>query len=327
MAELTAVTEGHRVTSLIPGDHEQIKIVLQPLFNHYQESITKAKTLNGKLSAIAELLRMLEVAHIFPDGNQRTYASLLLNKLLLENDIPPVILDKPEMFDGYYTVATMAAMIEKGIYNFLDNDPGKQKTFLENSCPSLSLAAEEARLYLAESKSDYQPFYLKAQGKIIQKQFVTALENDIKQAIQDERVNGKDSQEDDLSPLNKAILIDNSDLVQLLLDRHADPLFGDSEWDDLYNTPLFRTIERNNFTMAVTLTKALKIKKEDQLKINRLIQFETEKYPEDLVEAMLHLLIAPIETDTVAALNDWSRLKNTETRVSLLKKYKIPIEV
>jgi hypothetical protein len=100
---------------------------------HYHEQISKSKTLDDTLSAITELLRAFEVAHIFPDGNQRTYAFLLLNRLLLENNLLPVILEEPEMFDGHVSVAGMVDRLKKGMKNFVSEFFNNLMTSVKNS--------------------------------------------------------------------------------------------------------------------------------------------------------------------------------------------------
>lgn len=60
-----------------------------------------------------------EIFHIFPDGNQRTVAFLLLNKLLIDNNFPAAYLDWPYAFDGYLSSKELVMEIKYGMINFL----------------------------------------------------------------------------------------------------------------------------------------------------------------------------------------------------------------
>jgi regulator of replication initiation timing len=94
----------------------------EPEFKAYHKAIEAAGgDDHKKFVAIGQLLRKLEMAHIFRDGNQRTYSFLVLNKLLIQNNFPPAILDDPFLFDGYakYDSDTIGIEIQKGVYNFL----------------------------------------------------------------------------------------------------------------------------------------------------------------------------------------------------------------
>lgn len=46
------------------------------------------------------LIRRLEVSHVFAAGGQRLHVRLLLNKLLLDQQLPPTIIDDPTIFAG-----------------------------------------------------------------------------------------------------------------------------------------------------------------------------------------------------------------------------------
>jgi anti-sigma28 factor (negative regulator of flagellin synthesis) len=55
----------------------------------------------AKLRAIVRCCQDLEQAHLFQDANCRTIAFMVLNKLLLQNGLDPVILDNPNRLDGF----------------------------------------------------------------------------------------------------------------------------------------------------------------------------------------------------------------------------------
>lgn len=91
---------------------------LNRLIEEYKRTIRRALTSDEKIRAIVDLCRALEVYHVFADGNQRTIAFVVLQKLLLQNGFPPVILENPVIFDGYCTTEKMRAHIEKGWVRF-----------------------------------------------------------------------------------------------------------------------------------------------------------------------------------------------------------------
>ena len=80
--------------------------------------LDRARTDEDKISAIVNMCRQLEVAHLFRDGNQRTMAVLVLNKLLVDHKLSPTCLDDPYMFDGTRSVAEMVKAVQVGQRTF-----------------------------------------------------------------------------------------------------------------------------------------------------------------------------------------------------------------
>jgi hypothetical protein len=117
---------------------KSLKLRLNDDFLTLEQELRNASTPREHFRAIGKLLRKLEVAHVFGDGNQRTYSFLLLNKLLIMNNFPPCILDDPYLFDGYqkYPLETIAEEIENGIKNYLEE---AHRTVHEESQMNLSL--------------------------------------------------------------------------------------------------------------------------------------------------------------------------------------------
>jgi len=70
-----------------------------------------------KLRAIALCCRSLEQLHPFPDGNARTIGVLVLNKLLLEQGLPPAALEDANRLDAY-SVAEVMQDIKEGQERF-----------------------------------------------------------------------------------------------------------------------------------------------------------------------------------------------------------------
>lgn len=87
------------------------------IINAYHVEIGNATTEDEKLTAIARCCRDLEVSHLFADGNARTIGFCVVNKLLLENDLSPVILENPNRFDGY-SIEELVDEIRQGQQNF-----------------------------------------------------------------------------------------------------------------------------------------------------------------------------------------------------------------
>jgi hypothetical protein len=108
---------------------------IKPYLDHYYQSVHNAPNLNTILMAIADLIRVLEAAHYFPDGNTRTNLFLILPKLMIENGLPPVILKNPGYFNGSHTLVQMARSLREGIANFLNEDANAQRSWLmEHAC-------------------------------------------------------------------------------------------------------------------------------------------------------------------------------------------------
>lgn len=70
-----------------------------------------------RLESIVRCTQRLEQEHPFPDGNLRTFAFLLMNKLLLDSGMTPCIIERPNMFDGYDT-QSLITEVKKGQQKF-----------------------------------------------------------------------------------------------------------------------------------------------------------------------------------------------------------------
>jgi hypothetical protein len=70
------------------------------------------------LRNIITLIRNLELIHPFYDGNCRTLAMLLLNKLLLQYHFSPCILVNPNIIDGY-SIDELLIEIRRGMKRFI----------------------------------------------------------------------------------------------------------------------------------------------------------------------------------------------------------------
>lgn len=89
-------------------------------WNRYYEVVNRDPRAGDDsiLNAISDIVRALEIFHIFPDGNQRTLVFALLTKLLIENGFCPTILANPNVFDGYHSLDELVVDIKEGIMTF-----------------------------------------------------------------------------------------------------------------------------------------------------------------------------------------------------------------
>ena len=275
LSEIKEEFKNFKQIKSIYSNEEYLSKKLTPLIDHYYKSIERTTTLNSRLSAIAELIRALEVSHFFPDGNQRTYAFLLLPKLLMENGIPLVILDDPAMFDGYRTIDELVKELKHGNANFLNNDESRQRDFLTKKCKVEKSQIDEWVL----GKNNYRPYYKNNRAKTL----ATKTRNKL---IKKARRIKKDQMDQELSspemtPLALAILLDSDVLIGSLLKKGASPFANGVNKRIAYNdnTPLGLASLLGDLKLMDVLTKGLKPHhlpqppdKTTTLTIGRLIQ-------------------------------------------------------
>lgn len=124
-SKITLVSDAIYAASTLGRDIEsQVDAALKK----YNDNLTKIKSdvkmegnpheLNKtKLMNIIEFIQTIEHLHPFLDGNGRTFCTIILNKVLLENGFRPVILENPNRFDGF-APDELIQEIEKGFDNF-----------------------------------------------------------------------------------------------------------------------------------------------------------------------------------------------------------------
>lgn len=88
-----------KIMKIKPLAQTQCKRFAGVVINDYHEELRRAETEEDKLRAIARCCQDLDQLHLFVDGNIRTVTFLLLNKLLLQNNLSPVIMEEPNVFD------------------------------------------------------------------------------------------------------------------------------------------------------------------------------------------------------------------------------------
>jgi hypothetical protein len=112
---------GHRLFQCAcKFDEKQAPAIIEKIFTVYYAEVGKAKRKPRlAMAAIVRLIRNLHVGHFFTDANGRINIMLLLNKFLMENGLPPVILTvNPGVFGGLMSVPDLVEIVEAGIANF-----------------------------------------------------------------------------------------------------------------------------------------------------------------------------------------------------------------
>ena len=104
-----------------PNDENWAKTYADIVLKEYYEKISSISPDNSedKLRVIIRICQNLDQLHLFPDGNIRTIAFLVLNKLLMENGMFPTIMDNPNILDMKSTDEIMKEIII-GQHRFID---------------------------------------------------------------------------------------------------------------------------------------------------------------------------------------------------------------
>lgn len=85
---------------LVVIDYKKIPLITNQILETYHRDIVDADTESKKIKVIAQCVRKLELLHPFRDVNLRVFGTLLLNKLLLQNQLKPTALFDPSIFDN-----------------------------------------------------------------------------------------------------------------------------------------------------------------------------------------------------------------------------------
>ena len=95
-----------------------VKERVNALFGSYSTQIAEATTEDEKLAEIARLVRALHVGHFFTDANGRLNVMLLMNRLLREEGLSPVILSDPALFGGSRSIERLVKEMKAGHNRF-----------------------------------------------------------------------------------------------------------------------------------------------------------------------------------------------------------------
>lgn len=85
---------------------------LSSIINEFNARMAQDLSEEEKIKAIAWCVREILLTHPFSDGNGRTI-SLLLNKLLLQHNLSPTIIENPTRIDGF-SLNELCAEIKRG---------------------------------------------------------------------------------------------------------------------------------------------------------------------------------------------------------------------
>ncbi|KTD53749.1 Fic/DOC family protein [Legionella santicrucis] len=93
--------------SNVNGLEDRMEQLIAEFNSRLSEEVDKEK----KLKLIADFMQRLEMMHFFRDGNLRIHM-MILNKLLIENELPPCIIDDPFKIN-YLTLEELTEEIKK----------------------------------------------------------------------------------------------------------------------------------------------------------------------------------------------------------------------
>lgn len=100
---------------------------LEKVIEDYNEQISTAED-NKKLEIIIDLVYKLEHLHPFNDANIRTFAILLLTRLLIQHGFPPPTFKDPNIFDAY-SKKELLKEINQAMTNTLNITQGEKNLF------------------------------------------------------------------------------------------------------------------------------------------------------------------------------------------------------
>jgi hypothetical protein len=87
--------------TLAPRTPEECRERTNAILATYREEIADAETDDDKRLVIGKAVQDLYRSHVFMDGNTRTVVFTAMNRMLLENDLPPSILFEPKAAAGF----------------------------------------------------------------------------------------------------------------------------------------------------------------------------------------------------------------------------------
>lgn len=86
---------------------------LEIVTKNYNQNIKLTKHEDQVLKIIAETIQYATRLHPFRDGNNRTFVNCLLNRLLIENGLPPALFFEPNVFE-FHTPQELVEIIKNG---------------------------------------------------------------------------------------------------------------------------------------------------------------------------------------------------------------------
>lgn len=85
--------------------------LLESILNEYNVNSMRCQNPISTLTVITKTVKALTCLHPFRDGNNRVFVNCLLNRLLMENEFPPVIFYDPNIFE-FHTIEDLVQIIQ-----------------------------------------------------------------------------------------------------------------------------------------------------------------------------------------------------------------------
>ncbi len=98
--ELSNVEYGLSVSSRYASELQIMQFYTKQL-NDFQQAFSRITTERQKIAVIITFTSILEACHYFENGNNRLFCQIILNKLLIEAELPPSILRIPNGFSRF----------------------------------------------------------------------------------------------------------------------------------------------------------------------------------------------------------------------------------
>lgn len=120
-------------TYLVHTDYEQsdVEDIMKHLLDRYYREIKETDSIReddrppAKVETIVRLIRGLHTAHLFTDANGRLNTMVLLNKLLIQEGLDPVIMDDTSVFGGAFNLEQLVGQVRRGMNHFSEAVGGK----------------------------------------------------------------------------------------------------------------------------------------------------------------------------------------------------------
>lgn len=208
-----------------PVDDDAFHKEITQALDTYKASIEQESlTMRDKLKIILHCVKTLELIHPFRDANCRSFYALL-NLMLLQNHLPPTVLEDPNRLDGY-TEEELVDEVIQGMLNFAHIK--KHGTYPIS--PNTSMIAKHIIEQSQEKKST---------KKLLQRDFINAIYQNNIQLIRLYINNGYDLTQVDTfgnNALHIAAFLGRQSIVELIL--HENPSLIDTQ-NKFLATPLY----------------------------------------------------------------------------------------
>lgn len=120
------IMESYKFCKYFAPTTDEIDDLIQSVIDNYNNKILSDEIQNDTdkvLQLIGETIQSLNRIHPFPDANGRTFANLLLNRMLLQNGFPPATFYDPNLLDVF--TGNHVGVLKRAILNTLDVYEGK----------------------------------------------------------------------------------------------------------------------------------------------------------------------------------------------------------